>query len=116
MLPWFVAKMTVSYFSGAMLNRWCPETVSVNGTSVPLQQAMINNQVDYWHSPAAMWLLLGGWALAGCILALLLRGWLTRGAHWKVDTHDSETPATATPPAVPKSAAKPEAEEELIRK
>jgi len=32
-----------------------------------------------------MWLILGGYALAGCVIAALLRGWLTRGAHWKVE-------------------------------
>ena len=66
-----------------MLTRWSPETVSVNGAAVPLQQALIHNQVPYWHSPAAMWLVLGGYAMVGCILAVFLRNWLTQGAHWK---------------------------------
>ena len=57
MLPWFLAKTVVSFLSGHMLARWSPESVSVNGQSVPLQQAMLNGQLDYWHSPAAMWLL-----------------------------------------------------------
>jgi MFS family permease len=83
LIPWFLAKTLVSAFSGHMLTRWSPETVSVNGTAVPLQQAMIHNQVSYWDSPAAMWLWLGIYAMVGCILALLLRGWLTKGAHWK---------------------------------
>jgi len=83
MIPWFLAKTLVSAFSGHMLSRWSPETVQVNGTAVPLQQAMIHNQVSYWDSPAAMWLWLGLYAFAGCVLALMLRGWLTRGAHWK---------------------------------
>jgi MFS family permease len=85
MLPWFLAKTVVSYLSGSMLQRWSPETVNVNGAAVPLQQAMIHGQVSYWNSPAAMWFWLGAYALAGCILALLLRGWLTSGAHWKVE-------------------------------
>ena len=85
MLPWFLAKTIVSYFSGYMLLRWSPEKVTVNGADVPLQQAMIHGQVSYWNSPAAMWLILGVYALAGCILAALLRGWLTKGAHWKVN-------------------------------
>jgi hypothetical protein len=45
---------------------------------------MINGQVSYWNTPAAMWLVLGGYAFIGCVGALLLRGWLTSGAHWKV--------------------------------
>lgn len=84
MLPWFLAKTVVSALSGFMLQRWSPETVTVNGAAVPLQTAMINGQISYWDTPAAMWLYLGLYALAGCILALLLRGWLTRGAHWNV--------------------------------
>lgn len=84
MLPWFLAKTVVSLLSGHMLARWSPESVNINGQTVPLQQAMLNGQVDYWHSPAAMWLVLGSYALGGCLLALLFRGWLTRGAHWKV--------------------------------
>lgn len=65
------AGYAVTIFTSAtslMLARWSPESVSVNGQSVPLQQAMLNGQVDYWHSPAAMWLVLGSYALGGCIL------------------------------------------------
>jgi len=86
LIPWFLAKTLVSAFSGHMLEHWSPEKVVVNGASVPLQQAMIHNQVPYWHGPAAMWLILGGYALAGCIIAVLLRGWLTRGAKWKAQS------------------------------
>jgi len=92
MIPWFLAKSIVSWFSGDWLTRWSPEKVMVNGAEVPLQQAMIANQVPYWHSPGAMWLVLGGYALAGCIIAVLLRGWLTRGAKWK---SESAGPAAA---------------------
>jgi hypothetical protein len=86
MIPWFLAKTIVSWFSGDMLVRWSPEKVNVNGTEVPLQQAMIAHQVDYWHSPAAMWLWLGAYALAGCIIAALLRNWLTQGVREKTET------------------------------
>jgi MFS family permease len=81
LLPWFLAKTLVSTFSGHMLEYWCPEKVTVGGASVPLQQAMIHNQVPYWHGPAAMWLVLGLYAFAGCIIAVSIRGWLTRGAR-----------------------------------
>lgn len=87
LLPWFLAKTVVSSLSGAMLQRWSPETVSGASTHfvpVPLQTAMMHGQVAYWDSPAAMWLLLGGYALAGCLVALWLRNWLTRGANWQV--------------------------------
>jgi MFS family permease len=83
MIPWFLAKSIVSWFSGDWLTRWCPEKVMVNGATVPLQQAMIQNQLPYWQTPAAMWLILGVYALVGCLIAAWLRGWLTKGAQWK---------------------------------
>lgn len=80
MIPWFLAKTVVSYLSGYMLQRWSPETVEVDGATVPLQQALIEGSLPYWQTPAAMWLILGSYALLGCCIALTLRGWLTRGA------------------------------------
>jgi hypothetical protein len=85
LIPWFVAKTLVSLFSGHMLEYWSPETVVVNGVSLPLQQAMIQGQVSYWHSPSAMWLVLSVWAFVGCLAAVLIRGWLTQGVRWKVE-------------------------------
>ncbi len=92
LIPWFVAKTLASVMSGHMLDYWSPKEVIVNGQPVPLQDAMIHHQVSYWHSPAAMWLVLGGYALAGCLVALLLRRWLTRGAKLdpKVPTTDKK--------------------------
>ena len=87
LVPWFLAKTLVSFFSGHLLGYWSPEKVNIQGNLVPLQEALINHQLPYWKTPAAMWLLLGLYALAGCIGAALLRGWLTRGAHWKVEKH-----------------------------
>jgi predicted MFS family arabinose efflux permease len=81
MIPWFLAKTIVSWFSGDMLTRWSPETVAVAGAQVPLQKAMIDGQLSYWDSPAAMWLWLGIWAMIGCVLALILRNWLTQGVR-----------------------------------
>ena len=92
LVPWFLAKTLVSAFSGHMLEYWSPETVMVNGVGVPLQVAMIHHQLPYWHTPAAMWLVLGGYAFAGCAIAILLRGWLTRGARGKADAA-TQTPA-----------------------
>lgn len=47
---------------------------------------MIQNQVLCWQSPAAMRFILGAYALAGCIIALLARGWFTRGASLQTET------------------------------
>jgi hypothetical protein len=41
---------------------------------------MIAHQLDYWHRPEAMWLILGGYALASCLIAASLGKWLTQGA------------------------------------
>lgn len=80
MLPWFAAKTVVSALSGHFLERWSPEKVTVDGATMPLQQAMIENRLSYWQTPSAMWLWLGLYALIGCFIALLLRNWLTKGA------------------------------------
>ncbi len=81
LIPWFVAKTLVSAFSGHLLERWSPETVTVGGTTMPLQQAMVTHQLDYWQRPEAMWLLLGAYALLGCIIAAFLEKWLTKGVR-----------------------------------
>ena len=80
LVPWFLAKTGVSTLSGHLLEHWAPETVTVHGAAVPLQQAMITHQLGYWQRPEAMWFILGGYALAGCIIAALLEKWLTQGA------------------------------------
>jgi len=79
LIPWFLAKTLVSAFSGHLLERWSPETVTIGGVATPLQSAMINHQLDYWHRPEAMWLLLGAIALGGCLIAACLEKWLTQG-------------------------------------
>jgi proton-dependent oligopeptide transporter, POT family len=80
MIPWFLAKTVVSALSGHLLARWSPEKVVVDGAPMPLREALMADKLGYWESPAAMWLILGGFALVGCLLALVLRPWLTEGA------------------------------------
>ncbi len=79
LIPWVLAKTLVSAFSGHLLERWSPETVMVHGVATPLQTAMVAHQLDYWHRPEAMWLVLGTYALVGCIGAAFLEKWLTQG-------------------------------------
>ena len=69
-VPWFAAKTLVSVVSGHLLVRFCPEGIGPR---------LAAGAVPYWDGPAAMWLWLGLYALAGCGGALLLRRWLTRG-------------------------------------
>lgn len=92
LIPWFLAKTLVSAFSGHFLEYWCPEKVTVNGVAMPLQQALQQHLLPYWRTPAAMWLVLGLYALGGCLIALLLRGWLTRGAQWKLQKDQDGVP------------------------
>jgi MFS family permease len=81
LVPWFLAKTLVSAFSGHMLEHWSPEKVTIRGVTEPLQTAMVNHQLDYWHRPEAMWLVLCAYAMAGCVVAAILEKWLTKGAR-----------------------------------
>ena len=72
MLPWFLAKTVVSVLSGYLLVRWCPEGIG---------PALARREVPYWNSPAAMWLVLSTWAVGGCLGALALRSWFSRGVR-----------------------------------
>ncbi len=74
MMPWFVAKMAVSAMSGHMLERWSPDGIG---------DRLRAGTVDFWHSPSAMWLVLGIWAVSGPVIALLFERWFTKGARWK---------------------------------
>ncbi len=85
MIPWFLAKTVTSLLSGHLLNRWSPEQVQIGDATLPLRDAMVQGKLAYWHSPAAMWLILGIIALVGCIVAATLRTWLTQGARWNTE-------------------------------
>jgi MFS family permease len=80
MVPWFFAKMAVSFASGYLLTRWVPDSDQLGGAL--LRDKLAAGQVAFWNSPSAMWLLLAIPALGGPIIALLLRGWFTKGARW----------------------------------
>ncbi len=88
LIPWFLAKTLVSAFSGHLLENWAPEKVVVHGVALPLQKAMLTHQLPYWRTPAAMWLVLGLYAFAGCVIALLMRHWLTTGSEQKAQVAD----------------------------
>jgi MFS family permease len=91
LIPWFLAKTLVSAFSGHLLEYWCPEKVMVNGATMPLKEAMAANLLPYGRTPAAMWLVLGLYAFAGCVLALLIRPWLTRGTETEGEEKKAST-------------------------
>ncbi len=72
LLPYFVAKTFISMLSGHMLERFCPEGI---------QSQILAGTLPFWRSPEAMWLILGLFALAGLVVALIFKGWLTRGVN-----------------------------------
>lgn len=81
LVPWFIAKTLVSALSGHLLDKWSPENVTIGGVSKTLQQAMVAHDLSYWQRPEAMWLVLGSYALAGCLVAVYLEKWLTQGSR-----------------------------------
>lgn len=74
MVPYFLAKTTVSLLSGHMLTRWVPEGIG---------EQLRAGTVDFWDSPSALWIILGVFALAGPLVGVVFRGWFTRGAQWQ---------------------------------
>ena len=85
LIPWFLAKTVVSYFSGNLLNRWAPETVTVDGAQVTLQQAMIDGKLSYWDRPRGHVVgprSLGGRGLCDCNFPERLDDQRHEGAVW----------------------------------
>jgi proton-dependent oligopeptide transporter, POT family len=79
-IPYFLAKLIVTFASGHMLARWVPEYPK--GEPI-LRDRLAAGEIPFWSSPSAMWLLLGVIGVAGALVALALRRWFTSGAHWK---------------------------------
>jgi MFS family permease len=77
MVPYFAAKLFVSALSGPMLERWCPEFPPGEDN---MGQRIAKGEVPFWDSPYVMWLILGGAALFGVIIAILAKPWFTKGA------------------------------------
>ncbi len=80
LLPYFVAKTFITLLSGHLLTRFCPEGI---------QPQIVAGTLPFWRSPEAMWLILCGFAVLGLLVALVFKGWLTRGV--KLDPVPSTT-------------------------
>lgn len=72
LLPYFVAKTFISLLSGHMLLRFCPEGI---------RPQIVAGTLPFWRSPEAMWLILGAFALLGLAVAIVGKGWLTKGVN-----------------------------------
>jgi len=71
MMPWFLAKTLVSFASGHMLVKWCPEGIG---------EQIATGELTFWQTPEAMWAILFAWAIGGVAIAIIFRKWLTAGA------------------------------------
>lgn len=86
LLPWFGAKLIVTWLSGDMLGAWCPRDMRAD---------IAAGTLGFWHSPEAMWLVLGLWAMSGPVIALFFEKWLTKGARFKKQGDDKPAAETA---------------------
>ena len=82
MVPYFLAKLVISYYSGAMLLRWCQEYPPGEPN---LGERMEAGQIPFIDSPNMMWVVLGTAALIGTLFAILGKGWFTRGAQFDAE-------------------------------
>jgi len=87
MVPYFLAKLVVSGLSGNMLARWCPESPPGEPT---MGEKIGAGEVPFMDSPYVMWIILGGVALLGTIVAILGKGWFTKGAHFSSGADSAE--------------------------
>lgn len=79
MMPWFFAKILVSFFSGFWLERFVPETVD----GMLLRDRLASGAVTFWNSPSALWIYLGIPALVGPVIALFFKRFFTKGAKFE---------------------------------
>lgn len=80
MVPWFFAKTIVSAASGHLLNRWVP--AYPEGEPI-LADRLEAGQIQFWDSPSAMWIILGTITVIGPLIAIAMKGFFTKGAHFE---------------------------------
>jgi len=62
--------------------------LDTDSIGVNLQLALKHGWIEFWHSPSAMWLILGLIAISGPIIAIIFKSWFTKGARFE-DTQDA---------------------------
>ncbi len=85
MVPYFLAKTFVSAISGHMLLHWCAPPAEDNPLELhdSIEVALETGEFVYWSSPWAMWFVLAVPAVGGPLIALMMKNWFTKGAHFK---------------------------------
>ncbi|MHC4968988.1 MAG: MFS transporter [Planctomycetota bacterium] len=81
MVPYFAAKTVVSLASGFMLAKWVTEPPEDD--PLFLRKQLEAGEITFWDGPSGMWMMLAIIAFAGPLIALLLRRWFTKGAHFE---------------------------------
>jgi MFS family permease len=81
MVPYFAAKTIVSLASGFMLARWVTEPPEDD--KLQLRTRLEAGEISFWDGPGGMWMMLAVIAFAGPLIALFLRRWFTKGAHFE---------------------------------
>ena len=74
MVPYFFAKTMVGLLSGHMLTRYVPENIG---------EGLRAGTVAFTDSPSMLWIILGIFAVGGPLVALLMKKWFTKGAHFE---------------------------------
>jgi len=80
MVPYFAAKTIVSLLSGFMLAKWVTEPPEDD--PLYLRNQLEAGEISFMDAPTGMWLILACVAFGGPLIALLLKGWFTKGAHF----------------------------------
>ncbi len=78
----FVNRFEVAGTSGAG-HQAVEAASSEPGQQMILRDLLATGEIPFWNSPSAMWVILGIVTVAGPVIALLLRGWFTKGAKWE---------------------------------
>jgi dipeptide/tripeptide permease len=79
-LPTFFSKMLTGFISGYFLVNYCPEK--------GLMEMIKNGEIDYWHSPEAMWFWFAVIAISSPILLIVFNGVINKEKREAAKTSD----------------------------
>jgi len=79
MVPYFLAKLIISAYSGTLLARYCAESAPGEPN---VGERIAAGNVAFTDSPYFMWAILGTVALVGTLAAIFGKSWFTQGASF----------------------------------